>query len=71
MDVLSLSRTTRDLRKILLQRHARGVWRSSLVGIRGLPACPPDLNEIQYASLAFDNFCTVRFIILPAFSLAG
>ncbi|KIM36165.1 hypothetical protein M413DRAFT_449358 [Hebeloma cylindrosporum] len=58
VDVLSLSRTTRSLRKILLEPHARGIWRRSLANIRGFPLCPPDLNEIQYASLAFDNFCT-------------
>ncbi|PPQ95754.1 hypothetical protein CVT26_015880 [Gymnopilus dilepis] len=57
MDVLSLSRTTKSLRSILLARHARGVWRSSLATVRALPPCPPDLTEAQYASLAFDNWC--------------
>lgn len=26
----------------------------------GLPACPEDLNEPQYASLFFEEFCHVR-----------
>jgi len=57
IDVLSLSRTTKALRSILLARHARGVWSASLASVRALPACPPDLTEPQYASLAFDNWC--------------
>ncbi|KDR78817.1 hypothetical protein GALMADRAFT_224061 [Galerina marginata CBS 339.88] len=57
MDVLNLSRTTKPLRAILLGSHARGVWRSALGGVRALPLCPPDLTEIKYASLAFDNWC--------------
>ncbi|KAF8907254.1 hypothetical protein CPB84DRAFT_1768713 [Gymnopilus junonius] len=59
MDVLSLSRTTKALRSILLARHARRVWRSNLASVRALPACPPDLTEPEYASLAFDNWCQV------------
>ena len=38
------------------------MWRSSLASVRALPPCPPDLTEIQYASLAFDDHCHVRFI---------
>ena len=63
-DVLNISRSTKSLRSLLTERHARGVWRASLASVRALPACPCDMTEIQYASLAFDEWCTVspRFL---------
>ena len=60
VDLLSLSRTTRCLRGVLLAKHARSVWRDSLTSVRVLPACPSDLSEPRYASLAFDDVCDVR-----------
>ncbi|KAF8183383.1 hypothetical protein BJ912DRAFT_549311 [Pholiota molesta] len=45
------------MRDILHEKHARGVWRSSLASVRALPTCPPDMTEPQYARLAFDDYC--------------
>ncbi|PPR05980.1 hypothetical protein CVT24_004644 [Panaeolus cyanescens] len=58
-DLLTLSRTTKALRKTLLTREARWVWKSALglLYYRGLPGCPDDLTEIQYVSLLFDSHC--------------
>ncbi|KAF8150875.1 hypothetical protein B0H34DRAFT_665951 [Crassisporium funariophilum] len=58
-DVLSLSRTTHGLRAILMDRHARSVWKSSLGNVWALPVCPSDLTEPQYANLTFDEHCHV------------
>ncbi|KJA16862.1 hypothetical protein HYPSUDRAFT_1105175 [Hypholoma sublateritium FD-334 SS-4] len=62
-DVLNLSRSTKGLRTLLTDGHARGVWRTSLASVRALPACPSDMTEIQYANLAFDDRC--HFCLAP------
>jgi len=62
-DLLNLSRTTRSLREIVTTRRSRDMWRSSLASVGALPSCPPDLTEIQYANLAFNNHC--HFCLAP------
>ncbi|KXN88631.1 hypothetical protein AN958_06896 [Leucoagaricus sp. SymC.cos] len=58
-DVLNLSRSTRRLRQLLMVRDARCVWIAALSNVEGLPRCPSDLSEPQFASLAFDQHCHV------------
>jgi hypothetical protein len=60
MDVLSLARTTKYLRSTLMSRSSISVWKTSRANISGLPDCPTDLSEPQYANLAFDTSCHVR-----------
>ncbi|KAK7449719.1 hypothetical protein VKT23_013194 [Stygiomarasmius scandens] len=57
LDILRLSRTSRDLRDLLTSRSSEYIWRTARLNVEGLPPLPPDLNEMQYANLAFDNFC--------------
>ncbi|THU81852.1 hypothetical protein K435DRAFT_872896 [Dendrothele bispora CBS 962.96] len=59
LDILRLSRTSRDLRNLLTTRSSECVWRSARLNIEGLPPLPPDLNEIRYANLMFDTTCQV------------
>ncbi|KDQ60883.1 hypothetical protein JAAARDRAFT_31885 [Jaapia argillacea MUCL 33604] len=56
-DLLRLSRATKALRDILLRPSAKSIWIDAFAGVQGLPPCPPDLTEPQYAHLAFDIFC--------------
>ena len=69
-DLLRLARTTKALRNILLRRSAKSVWKDALANIEGLPVCPDDLNEPQFASLAFDPFCHVRLLVLRLLTLS-
>jgi hypothetical protein len=64
MDLLNLARTTKDLRRILMSRASKSVWKEAFSNVSpaGLPDCPPDLNEPQYAELAFGRNCTVRLL---------
>ncbi|KAF7970222.1 hypothetical protein HWV62_24754 [Athelia sp. TMB] len=66
-DLLRLSRTTKALRRILMQRSAISIWKAVMGQVEGLPECPSDLNEPQFASLAFDSYCHVSS--LPAFNI--
>ncbi|KAJ7591656.1 hypothetical protein C8J56DRAFT_936111 [Mycena floridula] len=52
LDVLRLSRTSKDLRNILNKSAA-------LFNVQGLPTMPVDMNELQYAILLFDTYCQV------------
>ncbi|KAF7967257.1 hypothetical protein HWV62_35051 [Athelia sp. TMB] len=59
--------TTKALRRILMQRSAISIWKAVMGQVEGLPECPSDLNEPQFASLAFDSYCHVSS--LPAFNI--
>lgn len=62
LDLLNLSRVSRQLRDFLLSKVNKSIWVLSLKSL-DLPPCPEDLNEPQYASLVFDNYCNVSTII--------
>ncbi|KAF9234856.1 hypothetical protein BU15DRAFT_65344 [Melanogaster broomeanus] len=57
MDLLNLARTTKAFRQLLMRKSSAFVWKTALSRVEGLPACPPDLNEPQYAYLAFYPHC--------------
>ncbi|KAF7337538.1 F-box domain-containing protein [Mycena sanguinolenta] len=59
LDVLRLSRTSKEFRQLLMHKSARPIWRSSLNNVEGMPPCPPHMNEVQWTSLAFDATCQV------------
>ncbi|KAF8904802.1 hypothetical protein CPB85DRAFT_1457064, partial [Mucidula mucida] len=59
LDLLRLSRTTKDLRALLMSRESSsGVWKSARLGMEpGLPPIIEGLSEPRYASLLFDAHC--------------
>jgi hypothetical protein len=59
LDILHLSRTSHELRDLLMARSSASVWRNARRNIVGLPPLPFDLDEPQYANLAFDSYCHV------------
>ncbi|KAJ7087747.1 hypothetical protein C8R44DRAFT_893003 [Mycena epipterygia] len=61
-DVLRLSRTTKDLRHLLMSRSAISIWKSAFLNDPDLPGVPEGLNEPQYANLAFSPHCHFCFI---------
>ncbi|CAA7263589.1 unnamed protein product [Cyclocybe aegerita] len=57
-DVLTLTRVSREFRSLFLSRSSSlAIWRRVVVQVPGLPPCPEDLDEPQYASLVYDKFC--------------
>ncbi|KAJ3771932.1 hypothetical protein FB446DRAFT_704251 [Lentinula raphanica] len=59
-DLLSLARTSKDLREILLSKSSQSIWLTARINFEGgLPALPQDLNEVQFARLIFDVHCHV------------
>ncbi|KAG2150222.1 uncharacterized protein EDB93DRAFT_1249795 [Suillus bovinus] len=57
MDLLNLSRTSKDFRNLLLQRSSASAWKTARLQVDGLPDCPQDMSEPQYANLAFYPHC--------------
>ncbi|KAJ2922350.1 hypothetical protein H1R20_g14734, partial [Candolleomyces eurysporus] len=56
-DLLTLSRSNRRLREILLNKSSRFIWKECLASVRGLPRCPPYMTEPQFSNLVFDESC--------------
>ncbi|KAK7440974.1 hypothetical protein VKT23_016751 [Stygiomarasmius scandens] len=59
LDLLRLSRCSRDLRNMLISPPSKHIWRAARRNVGELPAPPPDLNEFQFAKLVFDTNCQV------------
>ncbi|KAJ7269386.1 hypothetical protein B0H12DRAFT_1095559 [Mycena haematopus] len=59
LDVLRLSRTSKEFRELLMHKSSRPIWRSSLNSVEDMPPCPPHMNEPQWICLAFDAVCQV------------
>ncbi|KAF8958278.1 hypothetical protein BDZ97DRAFT_1762293 [Flammula alnicola] len=57
VDILYLSRTTKELRRLLLHRSATFVWKAALENVPELPACPEDLSLPFWTNLVFDSHC--------------
>ncbi|KAJ7182729.1 hypothetical protein C8R43DRAFT_11888 [Mycena crocata] len=56
LDLLTLARTSKPLRAYFMNQRNAFLWRASRALV-GLPRCPPDLSEPQYAYLAFVPLC--------------
>ncbi|KAG1746741.1 uncharacterized protein EDB91DRAFT_112922 [Suillus paluster] len=70
MDLLNLSRTSKDFRNLLLRRSSASAWKIARLQIEDLPGCPPDMSEPQYANLVFYPHChdcdkVVRNVLWP------
>ena len=59
MDLLNLTRTTKAFRRLLMSRSNVTMWKKALEQDPDLPACPSDLNEVEYTRLVYDNHCYV------------
>ncbi|KDQ18185.1 hypothetical protein BOTBODRAFT_42588 [Botryobasidium botryosum FD-172 SS1] len=55
-DLISLTYTGRAFRNILRRRSSAEMWRFAFANA-GMPECPDDLTELQYANLAFGTHC--------------
>ncbi|KAG1754398.1 hypothetical protein EDB19DRAFT_1626773 [Suillus lakei] len=60
LDLLSLARTSKAFRNLLMRKSNAFIWRDSRSLVPNLPDCPADLSEPQYACLAFDPHCHVE-----------
>ncbi|KAH0580667.1 hypothetical protein H2248_002157 [Termitomyces sp. 'cryptogamus'] len=57
VEVLSLSRMCKSLRRILISKLAECIWKQARLNLDDFPDCPDDINEVQFANLIFGAFC--------------
>ncbi|KAF8177607.1 hypothetical protein BJ912DRAFT_1045683 [Pholiota molesta] len=58
IDLVNLTRTSKDLRAIFTSRSSISVWKAARANIiPAMPDCPDDLSEPQYADLVFGKGC--------------
>lgn len=65
LDLVNLSRTTKSLRAVLLDRSAAWIWKAAIDSFPGMPKPMPGMNEPQYLSLMLDPHCYVGSFQLP------
>lgn len=56
-DIISLSRSNKSLRNLLMRRSSRHIWTSAMKNVEGLPPCPSDMTEPSYLALLFARDC--------------
>ncbi|KAG8769294.1 hypothetical protein FRC12_005049 [Ceratobasidium sp. 428] len=59
LDLILLSRANKFFRQLLMSRSAIQTWRYALSNVPGLPPCPVELCEPQYAALVFSKYCSM------------
>lgn len=64
-DLLSLARTSKGLREILMSRSSITVWKSAIRSLGDLPALelPSEFSEPEWAALVFSHSCIVSLIV--------
>ncbi|CAE6512119.1 unnamed protein product, partial [Rhizoctonia solani] len=60
MDLLSLARSNKFFRKLLMSRTSLQLWQQALGNAPEIPSCPPELSEPQYISLIFSKTCSTK-----------
>lgn len=63
-DLLTLARSSKDLRSLFLSRTTLFLWKAARSNVPDMPPCPEDMSEPAYASLMFDTHCSVRHIVM-------
>ncbi|KAF8996628.1 hypothetical protein BDQ17DRAFT_1329850 [Cyathus striatus] len=57
LDLVRLTRTTKTLRRVLLERSAVGVWKQARGNLVNFPKCPKDMSEQAFACLILESHC--------------
>ncbi|CAE6506851.1 unnamed protein product [Rhizoctonia solani] len=59
IDILTLSRTCKPFRNILMRRSSASIWKRAAENLPyDLPPCPPWLDMPQYISVVYTNACS-------------
>jgi hypothetical protein len=68
IDVLNLSRASKALRGVLLEKSAVSIWKQSFLNVESAPPPrPDDLTEPQYVNLLWGKHCFVTKFCAPRF----
>ena len=64
-DLLQLSRTSKTLRGVIMDKSNRFVWVNSFAADEEAPKCPKDISEPAWAQLLYSPYCQVRRSVAP------
>ncbi|KAG8933778.1 hypothetical protein FRC02_011197 [Tulasnella sp. 418] len=59
LDLLRISRSNKWLQDLLTSKTSVAVWRTARANVTPPLDCPPDQTEVQWASLVFENNCSL------------
>ncbi|CAE6399493.1 unnamed protein product [Rhizoctonia solani] len=59
LDLIMLSRVNKFFRELFMDKRSALIWRSARENLPGLPHCPDEVSEPQYASMLFTKRCSV------------
>ena len=62
MDLLRLARTSKDLRRLLMNRDSAHIWKAVIGDAEDIPDCPNDLSPPAYVNLLYHSMCHVRLL---------
>ncbi|GJE86898.1 hypothetical protein PsYK624_029810 [Phanerochaete sordida] len=57
-DLLSLARTTKAFRDLLMRKSSAFLWKAARENLEDYPSCPEDMNEPGLASFLYTNYCS-------------
>ncbi|KAF8686260.1 hypothetical protein RHS04_00139 [Rhizoctonia solani] len=58
LDLIMLSRVNKFLRELFMDKRSALIWRSARENHLGLPTCPDEVSEPQYAAMLFTKRCS-------------
>ncbi|EUC60505.1 hypothetical protein RSOL_348630 [Rhizoctonia solani AG-3 Rhs1AP] len=58
LDLVMLSRVNKFFRELFMDKRSALIWRSARENLPGLPPCPDDVSEPQYAAMLFTKRCS-------------
>ncbi|KAJ1305348.1 hypothetical protein OPQ81_000363 [Rhizoctonia solani] len=59
LDLIMLSRVNKFFRELFMDKRSAMIWRSARENVPGLPPCPDDVCEPQYAAMIFTKRCSM------------
>ena len=69
MDLLRLARTSKDLRRLLMNRNSAHIWKTVIQDMEDIPDCPNDMSPPAYVHLLYHSMCHVRLSYLLSVSV--
>ncbi|CAE6455649.1 hypothetical protein BN14_03698 [Rhizoctonia solani AG-1 IB] len=58
LDLIMLSRVNKFLRELFMDKRSALIWSSARENLPGLPGCPDEVSEPQYAAMLFTKRCS-------------
>ncbi|CUA70030.1 hypothetical protein RSOLAG22IIIB_08872 [Rhizoctonia solani] len=58
-DIISLARTNKSLRRLIMNQSSTSIWLQSMKNVQGIPPCPAEVSVPYYMAFLFMNECSL------------